>query len=75
MACPISGAFELCKIQIPTYSLTLPGWGVVGQNINILVHKGSIMEGCRRTETPPIHIKISTKIVYNIKVLGIIINN
>ena len=34
LACPIGGAFELCKIQIPTYSPTLPGWGVVGHNID-----------------------------------------
>ena len=33
-ACPMGGAFELCKIQIPTYSPTLPGWGVVGHNID-----------------------------------------
>ena len=25
LACPIGGAFELCKIQIPTYSPKLPG--------------------------------------------------
>ena len=30
----MGGAFELCKIQIPTYSPTLPGWGVVGHNID-----------------------------------------
>ena len=34
LTCPIGGAFELCKIQIPTYSPTLPGWGVVGHNID-----------------------------------------
>ena len=34
LACPIGGAFELCKIQIPTYSPTFPGWGVVGHNID-----------------------------------------
>ena len=34
LACPIRGAFELCKIQIPTYSPPLPGWGAVGNNID-----------------------------------------
>ena len=33
--------------------------------------KGSIMEGCRRTETPPIHLKIATEIIHSIKVLVI----
>ena len=31
--------------------------------------KGSTMEGCRRTETPLIHLKIAIKILHNIKVL------
>ena len=33
--------------------------------------KGSTTEGCRRTETPLIDLKIATEIVYNIKVLVI----
>ena len=35
--------------------------------------KGSTiyMEGCKRTELPPIHLEIATKIVHNIKALVI----
>ena len=39
--------------------------------LKYFVVKGSTMEGCRRTETPPIHLKIATEIVHNIKVLVI----
>jgi len=31
--CPTGGVFEVCLIQIPTSSPTLPWRGVVGQNI------------------------------------------
>ena len=39
--------------------------------LKYFVVKGSTIEGCRRTEIPPIHLKIATKIVHNIKVLVI----
>ena len=39
--------------------------------LKYFVVKGSTMEGCRRTETPPIHLKITMEIVHNIKVLVI----
>ena len=44
LACLIGGAFELCKIQIPTYSPPLPGWGVVGHNIDRCITRVSVTQ-------------------------------
>ena len=64
LACPICGAFELCKIQIPTYSPTLPGWGVVGHNIdrciNISAHSICFIQKISGSRSYITHIRVST---------------